>query len=461
MERETELETQSWNSATKEKERLHQALLPQLVGSEMEAFSLPKPVDDDGTDISLKDWQLGLRSSEPTTMYPSKPSKRSTRARFTPVQPWLDEFVISSPDKFDTAPTTPRRMRTSASGTRSGSVSPPTVDSSRRGDSSLPEVGLSNGDGPNVDEVTGSESPGITFDVARLNDAELDNFSNRASAYRGSPLRVSFVDESEVSRSLSPPRVECRSLSMPKTRVQPTLHGVRPREGKDSAFPLPEVETAHQSHGISASRDRGTQLRHSGRQARRSLDSIVEGSKYDSAFDFTSSSSASSYQSQRENSSVSDPNSPSALLRCNARREHNDEENDEDEDVKVGILCGGGLSDTGISADVVRLVSKLCRLSVPLPEQSALKPSQEIGHNRSNSVPALISWDSMQDNLSLPCQDFPILGRQTSLKLLCERCSSGPTPAYDLPKPRKIRDVQPYQHFYKPISKTLDQKLRS
>ena len=130
------------------------------------------------------------------------------------------------------------------------------------------------------------------------------------------------------------------------------------------------------------------------------------------------------------------------------------------QDVKVGILCGGGLSDTNISADFVRLVSKLCRLTVPLPDQSASKPSQQRGHHRSNSTPALISWDSMQINPSMPCPDYKIIGRQHSLKLLCERCSNGPTPAYNLPKPRKIRAPEPYQHLYKPISKALDQKLR-
>lgn len=304
--------TESWNSATGEKEGLVQGLVPVLAGSEMKTFSLPKPVDDDGTNISLKDWQQGLRSSEPTAVYPFKPSKRSTRARFTPVQPWLDEFIKSSPDKFDTAHTTPRTPRTSASQTRSSSVSPPRLDSSCRGDSSLPQVGLSNGDGPNVDEGSVIESPGITLDEARLND--------------------------ETDISLKGWQLGLRSSE--PTAVQPSTFqaGARSREGKDSALPLPEIETAYQSHGMSAGRARGSQLRHSNRQAKRSLDSIGERSKYDSAFDFTSSSSASSYQSQGENTSVSDPDSPSFLLRCNGRRQ-NDEEEVQDDKVGRILTC--------------------------------------------------------------------------------------------------------------------------
>ena len=130
------------------------------------------------------------------------------------------------------------------------------------------------------------------------------------------------------------------------------------------------------------------------------------------------------------------------------------------QDVKVGISCGGGSSDTNISADLVQLVSKLCRLSVPLSKQSAPKSSQQRRYHGSDSIPALVSWDSMQSNSGMPYQDFPIIGRQNSLKLLAERCSNGPTPVYEMPKPRKIRDPEPYQHFYKPISKTIDQKLR-
>lgn len=126
------------------------------------------------------------------------------------------------------------------------------------------------------------------------------------------------------------------------------------------------------------------------------------------------------------------------------------------------MLCGGGLSDTNISGDFVRLLSKLSRLSVPLPRSSQVpKPSQERGREvvRSNSIPPQVfSWETQ--NSSMPCQDNVIIGRHNTLKLLCERCSNESTPSYNVHKPRKIRDHEPHQHFYKTISKTLDQMLR-
>lgn len=57
-------------------------------------------------------------------------------------------------------------------------------------------------------------------------------------------------------------------------------------------------------------------------------------------------------------------------------------------------------------------------------------------------------------------ESYPFIGRHDSLKLLSEKCSNAPTPTYDVHKPRKIRDHEPHIHFYKSISKTLDQKLR-
>ena len=133
MERETEL-TQSWNPETEALNDKGGLLngIPLLVGGELKTFSLPVPLDDDGTDISLKDWQLGPRNSlerESAAPYSIKPFKGSVRTRFTPVEPRLDEDLSprgqSSPDHFET-PMTPRTPRTSASssGTRSSSVSP-------------------------------------------------------------------------------------------------------------------------------------------------------------------------------------------------------------------------------------------------------------------------------------------------------------------------------------------------
>ena len=337
--REIETMAHSGNSGMGEKGGLRQGLLPQLVGSEVKTFCLPKPLDDDESDISLKDWQLGLRSSEPAAAYPLKPSKGRTRARFRPVQPWLDEFMISSPDKLETAPMTSRTPRTSR--TQRNSVSPVRLDNSCPGDSTLEELEPSNGDGhTDIDVASHRASPGISFNEGNANDAELDDFDNFAGAERVTSLRVSFLDDLEASQSPSPPRVGSTSLSMPmpmpKTRAEPTFttktllteHG---REGKDFALPLPEIETAYQSHGMSASRDKGLQVRLSGWQARRSrLDVIGEGTKHDSESNYISSSSTSSYRSQRENTSNSGPSSPSALLRCNGRRQRDEDDKEND-----------------------------------------------------------------------------------------------------------------------------------
>lgn len=125
----------------------------------------------------------------------------------------------------------------------------------------------------------------------------------------------------------------------------------------------------------------------------------------------------------------------------------------------MGMLCGGGLS-ANTSGDFVRLLSKLC-LSVPMPKHSVSKASQERGREviRSNSIPSQVfSWETQ--DLSMPHQDYVVIGRHNTLKLLCERCSSGSTPSYNVHKPRKIRDHEHHQHFYKTISKTLDRKLR-
>lgn len=150
--------------------------------------------------------------------------------------------------------------------------------------------------------------------------------------------------------------------------------------------------------------------------------------------------------------------------------------------MKGGMLCGAGISDTKLSGDLARLLSKLCRVSVPLPapkQQHALSKSAgshpRRGRNNSNSNNKFErsssktnsqSWDpsmaATQINGSSGAREknITILGRHDSLKLLSERCSTAPAPAYDLHKPRKIRTHEPHQHFYRTISKTLDQKLK-
>lgn len=132
------------------------------------------------------------------------------------------------------------------------------------------------------------------------------------------------------------------------------------------------------------------------------------------------------------------------------------------QDFKVGLFCGRGLAYTNASrGDFVRLLSKLC-LAVPLSKQSASKVSQDSRSSgrevsRSSSMSSRVySWENNQN----PSDDYVVFGRQNTLKLLCERCSNESTPSYDVHKPRKIRDHEPHQHFYKTISKTLDRKLR-
>lgn len=55
------------------------------------------------------------------------------------------------------------------------------------------------------------------------------------------------------------------------------------------------------------------------------------------------------------------------------------------------------------------------------------------------------------------------IGSYASLKLLQECAQTekvAPTPAYNVHKPRKIRDHEPHRHYYKTITKTLDNKLK-
>jgi len=131
--------------------------------------------------------------------------------------------------------------------------------------------------------------------------------------------------------------------------------------------------------------------------------------------------------------------------------------------MKGGMLCGGGLSDTKLSGDFVRLLSKLCRVSVPKQQQQPISKSVSLPHSkgRSRSNTTSLSWDpSTQTPARENTTKITVLGRHDSLKLLSERCSNAPAPPYTLRKPRKIRTHEPHQHFYRTISKTLDQKLR-
>lgn len=240
MERETEL-TQSWNpelAALNDKGGLLNGI-PLLVGGELKTFSLPVPLDDDGTDISLKDWQLGPRNSldrEAAAPYSIKPFKGSVRTRFTPMEPRLDEDLSprgqSSPDHFET-PTTPRTPRTSTSGTRSSSVSPSksflqegdqTLLATLQNDSSSTPANGSesnnslqsvDSDGHQTHHVQQNTTPsassgGIAFDVT-LEDQTLGNSNADTNNKSARSLRVSFVENSQTPHRPSAPVVRHRS----------------------------------------------------------------------------------------------------------------------------------------------------------------------------------------------------------------------------------------------------------
>lgn len=137
------------------------------------------------------------------------------------------------------------------------------------------------------------------------------------------------------------------------------------------------------------------------------------------------------------------------------------------------MLCGGG--GGGEPSDFAKLLSKLCLSRSSGPKSSLLEPTHKM--TRSNSTPASTTLNlpsshhqrhnssNFHNNSSSAAaaaaapHNFP-LGRHASLKLLQECCSMGPTPVYNVQKPRKIRDHEPHRHFYKTISKSLDQKLK-
>lgn len=202
MEPETEL-TQSWNSP--ELSENWGGLLkgiPLQIG-EMRTFSLPMPQDDDGTDISLKDWQLGPKETGGTTggapPFSIKPFKGSVRTRFTPVEPRLDEDPRgggqSSPDHFETPVTTPRIS------SRGSSVS---------GD---PSAHAEDSDVNNNETTSGTPPAAVAFDTAAKEETTSPPDQSNA-ALRARSLRVSFKENSSNKtpphRASNPPIVRHR-----------------------------------------------------------------------------------------------------------------------------------------------------------------------------------------------------------------------------------------------------------
>lgn len=374
----------------------------------MRTFSLPKPIDDDGTDISLKDWELGSQTSRERMLkaaYPLKSFKGiSVRTKFTPIEPLLDEDHSprhsSSPDKFDTAPSTPRTPRTSSlSVANSRSVSPTASgvksnwqqDVPCRGDLSLP-AGVFHGDASyhlhKIDvssDNTSACTPGNATVRTISNEESSDHSSNlRARPDRGGAPHISLDHKCEVDKGPSTPRPRKKSplrsratranwndpteeqpkwesstkirpqpTSVPKTHhVQPTLHGIRPRgTTMNNSVKLrnppsipPEIEPTDRRNALIPLRNRGSELRST-------LDSLYMGERmkfFDASSRFTPSSPvSSSSQSRREDTApTSKLESPSFLLRSNAKRHQDDTEDDENEEEVHHNLSSSCVADS-------------------------------------------------------------------------------------------------------------------
>jgi len=150
--------------------------------------------------------------------------------------------------------------------------------------------------------------------------------------------------------------------------------------------------------------------------------------------------------------------------------------------LKPALPGGGGITETNkLTGDFGKLFSKLRRASTPLskpPSKQKLsehpKPSSApmvTKISRANSTPVENPKSTLKKSLaplhsldsSSANQKFAI-GSYASLKLLQECAQTEKstiiTPAYNVHKPRKIRDHEPHRHYYKTISKTLDSKLK-
>lgn len=371
MERETEL-TQTWNPEVADRAGGFLNGIPLLVGGELKTFSLPTPLDDDGTDISLKDWQLGPR--ETTAPYSIKPFKGSVRTRFTPMEPRLDEDLSprgqSSPDHFETTPTTPRTPRTSSSGTRSSSVSPSKtflqegdqtlLASLQRDDVSTPTTGSES----NSSEEPHATNPrGIAFDVT-LDDPNLAAATTDTNNKSNRSLRVSFVEARPPvvrhksplkSRSLHPakeakaalqPKWESStkirhpissSASETKLQVQAPAHGVKrratPRAGA-SPLPVPAAEIESEFHDASGYFSDGRGL-----SSRRSLDSQSREQSRSGHRDYSSTYVGNQVVRDLTMSPVRDSkvDSQATLPRSFGRREQGARHDDDDDDDEVNF----------------------------------------------------------------------------------------------------------------------------
>lgn len=138
---------------------------------------------------------------------------------------------------------------------------------------------------------------------------------------------------------------------------------------------------------------------------------------------------------------------------------------------------GGNTETKRLTGEFGRFFSKLRRSSTSLSKPpSKLQPPVTpkplavpvLGKlTKANSLPvqkvtsktfaSLHSLNSSGENQTFAISSY------ASLKLLQECAQTekiSPNPAYNVHKPRKIRDHEPHIHFYKTISKALDLKLK-
>lgn len=263
-----------------------------------EVVEKPGSLDEQAVDDCIKDWQLGLRSYEaPQESVTVRPTSRRTVRAASTTKPDENTKLASS---TDAAPRTE---------TGSGSTSPSRLESSKyAGSSSLENIGLPFSAGENC-----------------LKDSKLVR-------------RVSFKGELESSRDPNPPEAQneapstaqySEDCSQPGSAPAPAPKRVQPVQARASPLPLPLPELDLLRH---SQLDRTVSpFRHSCAQVR-PLDPIGEGScKFDSSSrHFMSGPLASSHSQEFEDDSSL--NSPSVLLRCNARRQHDDEEEEDDSD---------------------------------------------------------------------------------------------------------------------------------
>uniref|UniRef100_A0A7I4CUK2 Uncharacterized protein n=2 Tax=Physcomitrium patens TaxID=3218 RepID=A0A7I4CUK2_PHYPA len=334
-------------------------------------------------------------------------------------------------------------------------------------------------------------------------DNALDDRSNSMSlrsteSSRGCSLRVSFINEvmlespsppqkattssflPQKNRSKSPlkrpnwdrsAKIGKAAPPMPKKFVRPTLHGIKVKRGQGGV-----AKTAMRASMSSLETENGFAMQD------RSNSTGTVAQSWDSQqyrgggnHDYMSLPASSTFVSSTEDKIKESVSDRSSLPRSNGVRYHEDLDFlTAGEDLKPD---GGNTETKRLTGEFGRFFSKLRRSSTSLSKPpSKLQPPVTpkplavpvLGKlTKANSLPvqkvtsktfaSLHSLNSSGEN-----QTFAI-GSYASLKLLQECAQTekiSPNPAYNVHKPRKIRDHEPHIHFYKTISKALDLKLK-